>query len=73
MACAQEIAKMMVKWVLCTVLFGTVLPIPNTPQFGTRSGCELFRHNTLGEQVTEAFKVHCVAQWVDKPPEEPEQ
>lgn len=50
----------MIRWILVSMLFGTPNPIPNTPSFDTESGCILFLHNTMGDQVAQSFKVRCV-------------
>ena len=50
----------MIKWVLVSMLFGQGAPIPNTPIFDTESGCILFLHNTMGDEVARSFRVACV-------------
>ena len=50
----------MIKWVIVSMLFGSPNPLPNTPVFDTESGCILFLHNTMGDDVARSFKVRCM-------------
>jgi hypothetical protein len=54
----------MIKWIMVSMLFGA--PIPDTPLFDTESGCILYMHNTMGDQVAKSFKVQCVGTSIKK-------
>ncbi len=47
-------------WVVATLLMGTPAQVTGTPEFNARAGCELYRHNVYGEELTQSFKLVCV-------------
>jgi len=50
----------MIKWIIVSMLFSPGTPVPNTPSFDTESGCILFLHNTMGDEVARSFRVTCI-------------
>lgn len=42
-----------------TLLFGTA-PLPDTPQFSTKSGCYVYLRATFGETIIKNFDLVCV-------------